>query len=488
MKRNLIFLLLVLTSLGISAQFSQETDTIFKKRVLENTEINLLTSFYTQDGLNAAVTGGIGTEALNDFATNITVAVPVGEDGILTIDGTISAYSSASSSNLNPFTGASSGDDDDDDDDDDKQGLQKLAPDTTGSPWVESSGASGSDVWYSGVIGYSHTSDNRNNTYSANISFATEYDYTSFGAGLSYTGLFNERNTVVGIGTSIYLDTWRPEYPTEVISYVEENGDLNSGFFSGIDILDQNGVPIDKNGNYVWKPVNNTLVVNKGRNTYTVSLSLSQILTKWAQISIFSDITFQNGWLANPMQRVYFSDVDNFYIGNASSIPNYTDPSNKDVFQLADDIERLPDNRLKIPIGTRLNIYINEFFVVRMYYRYYFDDWGISSNTFNIELPIKAGDKFTFYSNFRHYNQTAADYFAPYETHLSTDQFYTSDFDLSEFSANQYGLGIKYTDIFMNARVWKIGVKNLMLNYNYYQRSTDLTAHIITFGVNFVLE
>jgi hypothetical protein len=42
----------------------------YKKRVLENTEIDILTSFYTQDGKNAAVTGGIGTEKLNDFTSN----------------------------------------------------------------------------------------------------------------------------------------------------------------------------------------------------------------------------------------------------------------------------------------------------------------------------------------------------------------------------------------------------------------------------------
>ena len=267
-----------------------------------------------------------------------------------------------------------------------------------------------------------------------------------------------------------------------------QNGNLNSDFFNGVPILDAYGNPIDKNGTYVWKPLNNYLINDKGRNTYSFSLGFSQILSKRMQFSIFSDITYQTGWLSNPMQRVYFADKDNFYIGNASSIPNYTSPSNQDVFQLADDIERLPDNRLKIPIGLRLNYYVNEFLVIKSYYRYYFDDWGVNSNTFNIELPIKIGDKFTLYPNYRFYNQTAANYFAPFDELLSTSAFYTSDFDLSKFNANQFGLGLKYTDILTKGHIWKFRLKNITLNYNYYERSTGLKAHIVSLGTKIIFD
>ena len=123
---------------------------------------------------------------------------------------------------------------------------------------------------------------------------------------------------------------------------------------------------------------------------------------------------------------------------------------------------------------------------VRTYYRYYFDDWGVKSNTAKIEIPIKISDKFTLYPSYRYYNQTAADYFAPYEAHLSTDEFYTSDFDLSKFNANQYGFGIMYTDIFTKLHLWSLGLKSIDLRYNNYQRSTGLSANIISLGVNFV--
>ena len=188
------------------------------------------------------------------------------------------------------------------------------------------------------------------------------------------------------------------------------------------------------------------------------------------------------------MQRVYFSDVSNYYIGVASNIPNYTSPLNTGVFQLADDIERLPESRLKIPVGLRYHYYVNEYLVVKSYYRYYYDDWGIQSHTVNLELPIKLGSKFTLYPNYRFYTQTAANYFAPYEQHLSTDTYYTSDYDLSAFNANQYGIGIKYTDIFLKSHVGVLGIKSISLDYNYYQRNTGLHAQIISFGIKFVTD
>ncbi len=493
MKKFLILIFcfpgLLLAQTNQDKEVKSKNDTkVFKKRVLENTEINLLSSLYTQDGDNAAVTGGIGSEKLDNSASNISIVIPLNEDDILSIDATVSAYSSASSSNLNPFSGASiGGDDDDDEGDDDKDDDGGGSP-VTGTPWVESSGASKSDTWVNAIIGYSHSSDDRNTTYDAHVGFANEFDYRSFGGGVGITKQFNKKNSELSIGTNLYFDTWRPEYPTEIKTFIQENGNLERDFFSNVPILDQNGTPIDKNSVNAWHPVNNTLIENKGRNTYTLSMAFSQILTKRAQLSIFSDLTYQSGWLANPMQRVYFSDIDNFYIGNGENIKNYTNYKNTDVFQLADDIERLPHSRIKIPLGIRLSYYISEFFVFKSYYRYYSDDWGVKSNTLSVELPIKIGGKFTVYPDYRYYNQTKSTYFAPYEQHLSTDEYYTSDYDLSAFTAHQFGFGIKYNDVFTSAHIWKIGLKDVNLNYHYYSRSTGLQAHIISLGTKIVIE
>ena len=462
----------------------KDSTSVYKKRVLENTEVDFLTSYYVQNGENAAVTGGIGDEHITDFTPTIVVTIPLNDDDVLTVDAGISTYTSASSSNLNPFdirqgssSGASSGGGGGGDDD-----KTNVYSGPIGSPWVASSGASRQDTWAGLNADYSHSSDNRNTIWNADISFANEFDYSSVGFGGGLTKLLNEKNTTLGFSAKVYLDTWKPVYPTELKSYEEVNGNLNSGFFNGVTIWDQNG-----NESTNWHPINGFgLINNKSRNSYSASFSLSQILSKNAQFSIFLDVVKQQGWLANPMQRVYFADIPNYYIGNPESIPNYTSTSNKNVFHLADDIERLPSSRLKVPIGIRFNYFLNETFTVRTYYRYYTDDWGIKSNTASIEIPIKIADKFTLYPSYRYYSQTAADYFYPYDVALSTYEFYTSDYDLSKFSANQFGFGVNYTDIFTKFHLFNFGLKSIDLKYANYKRDTGLSANIISLGIKFL--
>ena len=58
--------------------FAQQDSTlVYKKRVLETTEIDFLSSYYMQNGKNASVTGGIGIEDLTDFTSTIVVFMKV---------------------------------------------------------------------------------------------------------------------------------------------------------------------------------------------------------------------------------------------------------------------------------------------------------------------------------------------------------------------------------------------------------------------------
>jgi len=392
--------------------FAQDSTSTYKKRVLEAPEVDFLVSYDNQDGENAAVSGGFGTEKLTDFTPTIVVAIPLNDDDVLTIDAGVSAYTSASSSNVDPFDS-----------------------DSPADPFVASSGASASDLWAGGNFGYSHSSDDRNDIVSAKISVSSEYDYFSLGFGGSYTKLFNEKNTELSVHANVYIDTWKLLYPIELRE-------------------SSNFIDLDK----------------KNRNSYSLGFGFSQILSQNLQGMLSLDIVQQQGLLSTPFQRVYFNDMPDRFREN---------------FQLADDIERLPNTRFKTAVGGRLNYFINEMFVLRTYYRYYFDDWGINSHTASIEISIKITDKFTLYPNYRFYNQTAADYFYPYETALSTYEFYTSDYDLSEFSANQFGFGVGYTDIFTKLKLANFGLKTVDLKYDYYKRNTGLHYSLISAGFKF---
>jgi len=438
LKKLFIIPLLFIGTLGYAQGNAQDSIKVYKKRVLENIEIDFLSSYYTQDGNNAAVSGGIGTEHLTDTNPTIIISIPLNDDNVLTIDAGISAYTSASSSNVNPFDGGKA------------------------DPFQASTGASSGDVWINVTGTYSHSSDDRNDIWSAKLSVSTEYDYFSFGFGGSYIKFINKKNTEVSVITNIFLDTWNAIYPSELRPFTSGGNGINNSLFT------QNTIT----GNTDYNP-SFTKFDSEIRNSYSLGIGFSQILSKRLQGSLALDLVQQQGLLSTPFQRVHFSDVADSFIEN---------------FQLADDVERLPDTRFKVALGGRLHYYINEIFILKTYYRYYFDDWRIFSHTAMIEIPIKITDKFTLYPSYRYYTQTAAKYFAPYEKHLSADEFYTSDYDLSEFSANQYGFGVTYTDIFTNFSILKFGLKSIDLKFNQYERDSGLKASIIVGGFKFIMD
>lgn len=410
----------------------------YKKRVLETTEVDFLSSYYLQDGENAAVSGGEGSEELSDVTATFIVSIPMNDDAILTIDAGISAYSSASSSNIDPF---------------DKKNA---------NPFNASSGASQSDLWNNLNISYSHSSDDRNQVWSLKGSVASEYDYTSFGIGGSYTHLFNQKNSELSLSANIFFDNWTRIYPVELRPFSNGGPGLNAALFK------QNTISGEEN----YNPQFNTLSKSQ-RNSYSFGVAASQILSKNLTASISLDVISQHGLLSTPFQRVYFKDKANSFIDN---------------FQLADDIERLPDSRLKYAAGSRLNYYINELFIMRSSYRFYSDDWGIRSHTAQIEIPIKISQNFTLYPSYRFYNQTSADYFAKKDHHLSTSPYYTSDYDLSKYDAHQFGFGVRYSDHFSEFRLGNFGLKSLGLKYINYRRSNGLTSNMVSLGANFIIE
>lgn len=432
--KNSIRFALCLFGLVLHAQ-EDANDTSYKKRVLETMEVEFLSSYYTQQGDNAAVSGGIGNEKLTDATSTFVVSIPLNDDDVLTIDAGVSAYTSASSSNIDPFDGGKRAD-----------------------PFVASSGASRSDLWANLTGTYTHNSDDRNNIVSGKFSVSTEYDYFSLGFGGSYSRLFNEKNTEVSLKGNVYLDTWKTIYPIELRPF----GDDGIGFFR----------PTEITGNPNYNPGFTDLNTKK-RNSYTLGLGLSQILHKNLNASMALDLVQQKGLLSTPFQRVYFSDVADSFIED---------------FHLADDIERLPDSRFKIAAGGRLNWFINAMITVRTFYRYYWDDWGITSLTTQIEVPFKVTDRFTLYPSYRFYQQTGADYFGAYEIHVSTQDYYTSDYDLSDYSANQFGFGASYNDIFTQMHLWEFGLKRIDLKCYKYDRDTTFGSGIVTAGVTFVMD
>ena len=392
-KLTLGFIAAFMNLFGAFAQ----TDSNYDDRKLTLEEVNFVSSYYIQEGNNAAVTGGVGSEHLTDFANQIDLRLlkkdKKGREHIITAGLGIDNYSSASSDKIDPSTisSASSGD-------------TRIYPKLD---WTYNNPNTG---WSIGAI----------------ASLSNEFDYKSTGIGVHVAKTSKDKNTDVSLALQAYFDKWKVILPIE----------LRPPGSTGED------------DSYPFEP----------RTSYSGSLVFSQVINKRLHIAILADAIYQQGLLATRFHRVYFDD------GTVQS-------------------ENLPDNRMKIPIGIRANYFIGNRFILRGYYRYYTDDWGLNAHTASLELPVKINPYLSISPSYRYYAQTAVKYFAAYGQHTQLDRFYTSDYDLSKFDSHLMGLGVRWAP-----ENGVFGMKQLAvleLRYGHYTRSTGLTSDIVTLGLKF---
>lgn len=371
----------------------------YKKQKLKIEEVNFISSYYTQDGNNSAVTGGLGTEKLNDVATNFEIRVSKR-------DKDNNKHNFGFELGIDTYTSASS---------------DKIDPNTVSS-------ASYQDVRVYPSANYSYENLEKNYILNGGLSFSAEFDYTSIGANAGFTKISKDKNREFSVKGMAFFDTWKVILPVELRS---NPSDANI-----------------KQGDM------------KPRTSYNLGLTLSQVVNKNFQLAFLSDVGYQQGLLATKFNRVYFGDLSNV------------------------KSEKLPDTRFKLPVGVRANYFLGDRIVLRTFYRYYWDNWGINSHTISLEPSIKLSAFSSLSVPYRYYTQTAADYFKPIFLHGLAEEFYTSDYDLSKFSSNMIGLGYKITD--SDKGLFHVKhINSLELRYGYYTRNNGLDSHIVTLAMKF---
>jgi len=288
------------------------------------------------------------------------------------------------------------------------------------------SSASHADTRIYPSFSYSIHNEKKGNALSFTGSYSTEYDYQSIGAGIGFTKTSKDKNQEFNVKLQAYLDNLKVILPVE----------LRTGFQGN----DENDYP------------------TAGRNSYSSSFTFSQLVNQRLQLSLLLDIVYQSGYLSTPFHRIYFT--------------NGTETN-----------EKLPSSRFKIPIGLRANYFLGDKFIIRSYYRYYHDDWGLTAHTVNLELPVKITSFISVSPFYRYYSQNGVKYFAPYLSHSATEEFYTTDDDLSKFNTNSEGAEIR-----LSSPGGVFGVKHLNaleLRYAHYKRTDKLHSDIVTLALKF---
>jgi hypothetical protein len=400
MKKRIIsaaFLAFLLSN-TVKAQDTKSDSTAYKKQKLKIEEVNFISSYYSQNGNNSAVTGGVGTEKLTDIATTLDIKVSRYNKNehkqTFGFELGVDSYSSASSDNIDPNT---------------------------------VTGASYQDIRVYPSFSYAVQNEEKRQILSAGISGSAEFDYFSVGGNVGFTKFSKDKNRELSLKAMAFFDTWKVILPIEL----RNNPD---------------------NPNYKQND-------SKPRTSYNLGLTLSQIVNKNFQMAFLVDAGYQQGLLATKFNRVYFDNT---------SVKS----------------ENLPDTRFKLPIGMRTSYFLGDNIILRGFYRYYFDNWDIKSHTFSFEPTIKLSAFSSLSIPYRYYVQNDAKYFKPIYQHQLTEEFFTSDYDLSAFSSHMIGLGYKITD--SNKGLFHSKHFNsLELRYGYYTRNNGLSSHILTLAMKF---
>ncbi|HEX5023950.1 MAG TPA: hypothetical protein VFV68_01705, partial [Agriterribacter sp.] len=170
--------------LSAFSQFSKRPDSVYETKPLRLDEINLVSSYYSQEGNHSAVTGGIGDEHVVDLSNGIEIKFVGWDIGhhkhTLGVDFGIDHHTAASSAYVSK-TGAS------------KTGGTRVYP----------------------AISWTVEND-KGNSFGVGTYYSTEYNYKSFGLDL-HAGRKLSSNTEIDGKISGFFDQVKMIYPSELI-------------------------------------------------------------------------------------------------------------------------------------------------------------------------------------------------------------------------------------------------------------------------------
>jgi hypothetical protein len=211
---------------------------------------------------------------------------------------------------------------------------------------------------------------NRLSRIKLGLNGSTEYDYQSLGASATYLQDFNNRNTTFSAGLAFNNDTISPV----------------------------GGVPT---------PLSNMRAAGTGTNragaddTKTVSdfiLGITQVLSRKTLVQLNYSLGMSDGYLTDPYKIVTVVDQN--------GLPASSAFTNGDLPYL---YEKRPDSRQINSLYFKVVQSLTRD-VINFSYRYFWDDWGITSNTFDLKYRYEIGRGY-LQPQLRYYLQDAADFY-----------------------------------------------------------------------------
>lgn len=154
------------------------------------------------------------------------------------------------------------------------------------------------------------------------------------------------------------------------------------------------------------------------RDERTLSLSLSQTLSQRSQARVVWSNFHNEGYLGNPYRFINFGTTR--------------------------VLERLPGSRNGNSVATKFVTLLSDPTSLNIAYRYYSDDWSISSHTIDTTIYRDVSENWTLGGRFRFYTQSAADFVKPIADIAITDSQIAIDYRYSSFDTYTAGMEFLY--------------------------------------------
>jgi hypothetical protein len=148
--------------------------------------------------------------------------------------------------------------------------------------------------------------------------------------------------------------------------------------------------------------------------------------------------------------------------------------------------ERHPDHRQRRDGFIKLSQYIANRSSLKLNYRLYNDDWGITSHELESELNQYVTHSVSARYQYRYYTQNAAWFYrSEYATTNGIDGYLTGDYRMNALQSHLFGVSLHVDMDALAATHPLLGRTALWLNYERYFNSNSYSANILETGLDF---
>lgn len=143
-----------------------------------------------------------------------------------------------------------------------------------------------------------------------------------------------------------------------------------------------------------------------------------------------------------------------------------------------------PEERTRRDFYADLDQFLLNRSSVTLSYRYYTDDWGVSSNTLGARLRQYISDDVTVEYRYRWYDQGAARFFrTEYAAAEGIDGFRTGDYRLSDFTAHLFGARLQMNLAAVSHRRPLLARFDWSMKYERYFNTNNFSADLLESGL-----